>query len=594
MRIQRIFLFSFLALLCLGSIPVAILSFYASRMALEQQIGDSLENDATMLMKQIDMLIFERLQNIHSWSHLDIVQEGRIGDVDKRLSQFLADLAQSYPGVYRSLFYMDDAGKIIAASNAEAIGQDFQPQADWLQAIVPHGDVVLENLQLDPPYDDANLVIRAPVPDTYGAGEHGQLYGIFDLKQIMQLFDQASNNDAGQRYIVLLDAEGRAIAGSRGIREQALLLGRSFADWRHGQSHGARIHDGKPLTDSEVLVGYARSQGYQGYTNLGWSLLVIQSTAQAYQSIWRLWWLFAAVFLATSLIAAIVAHWLARRITGPLLALTDWVKNFQNLPSAKPPRINGAREIGELSRAFSQLGDDLEHSRQQVIHAAKLAVVGEMAAIMAHEVRTPLSILQTSAQILQKDETLSEDGLEMSRIIVEESRRLNRLISALLDCARPRPPRMQAQELPLIVQRVLELLAKQAEKKAVTIEFINAVPETMIECDEELLMQVFLNLILNAIQILPIGGKIRIRLDSDGSNFVQIHVEDNGPGIAAEFRQRLFDPFFTTRETGIGLGLTVTQQIIAVHGGSIEAGASVLGGACFTISLPQHQVSPVC
>jgi signal transduction histidine kinase len=510
------------------------------------------------------------------------------------LAQFLDDMEQSYPGVYRALFYLDNANNIVAASNSEMIGAHFSSQPEWIRASVPHGEVVLETLQFDPPYEHAGLSIRASVPDKYVAGEQGRLYGIFDLNHIMQLFDRASRADSGQRHIVLLDASGRAIAGSADIRALQMLLGQTFFDWIDSRAHGAIIHSGTPLSQSQVLVGYAHSQGYQGYANLGWSLLIIQSTELAFQSIWRLWWWFGCVFLINSLIAAAVAHWLAKRIASPISALTAWVRNFQSLPTHFKPGTANASEVQELSQAFAQLSEDLEQSRKQVIHAAKLAVVGEMAAIMAHEVRTPLSILQTSAQILQADTALTEDGRDMSRIIVEESARLNRLISALLDCARPRLPRMQALAVQPVVLRVIELLSKQAENKSIVIETPNLEPLTVIEADEELLVQVFLNLLLNAIQMLSVAGRIRIHvIDSDATR-VQIKIEDNGPGIAAEFRSRLFDPFFTTREAGIGLGLTVTQQIIAAHGGSIEVGHSDLGGACFIIFLPRRQIKTLC
>jgi signal transduction histidine kinase len=594
MRIQRIFLFSFLALLFLGSAPIAALSFYASRVMLRHEIANSLENDAAMLMKQIDMLMFERLQNVYSWSQLDILQEGRIGDIDKRLAQFLENMEQSYPGVYLGLFYLDDANKIVAASDSYLIGSYFRPQADWIQTSVPHGQIVLENLRLEPPYDHAPLSMRASVPDKYSAGEHGRLYGIFDLKHIMQLFDRASRVESGQRYIVLLDADGRAIAGSAEIRSRQMLLKQTFADWGDTKGHGSKIHQGQPLSQAPVLVGYAHSQGYQAYANLGWSLLIIQSTEQAFQSIWRLWWWFGGVFLINSLIAAAIAHWLARRIASPILDLTSWVSNFQILPVSFKSGRADINEVQELSQAFAQLSEDLEQSRQQVIHAAKLAVVGEMAAIMAHEVRTPLSILQTSAQILQADAALTEDGRDMSRIIVEESARLNRLISTLLDCARPRPPDMQALTLEAVIERAIELLSKQAENKSIAIEIVKPEPLTIIEADEELLVQVFLNLMLNAIQMLSVAGRIRVQVIASDATRVQIKVEDNGPGIASDSRQRLFDPFFTTRDTGIGLGLTVTQQIVVAHGGSIAAGRSELGGACFTIFLPRRQTKNLC
>jgi two-component system, NtrC family, sensor histidine kinase HydH len=146
----------------------------------------------------------------------------------------------------------------------------------------------------------------------------------------------------------------------------------------------------------------------------------------------------------------------------------------------------------------------------------------------------------------------------------------------------------------LVIERAVELLSKQAENKSIVIKVVKPQPLTMIEADEELLVQVFLNLMLNAIQMLSVAGHIRVQIIASDVNRVQIKVEDDGPGIASESCQRLFDPFFTTRDTGIGLGLTVTQQIILAHGGSIKAGRSELGGACFTILLPKRQTKNLC
>jgi two-component system, NtrC family, sensor histidine kinase HydH len=594
MPIHRILLISFLLLLLLATVPIAGLSFYASRVALEAEIGRNLKNDAAMLMEQIDMLIFERLQNVHSWSHLDIIQEGRIGDIDKRLAQFLGELERGYPGVYRNLFYLDKESRIVAAGDPALIKQVFQSPADWIHAQVPHGEVFLETLQLQAPYEQADLLIRAPVHDSYASGDIGQLYGVFDLRQIFRLFDQASHSDSGERFVILLDADGRTIASSATAREQKLLLTDTFADWRLEDQNGIAVHTGKPLTDSSVLVGYAVSKGYQGYANMGWSLLVIQSTQQAFQPIWSLRWLFFVAFISTGLIASGVAQWVAGRVSKPLLDLTEWIRCFQKSSDCVSPTVSGAQEIRELSSAFGQLTEDLERSRQQVIHAAKLAVVGEMAAIMAHEVRTPLGILQTTAQMLQWETALSPEGREMTQMMVDESTRLNRLISTLLDCARPRQPTMQPQDLHKIIARVIDLLAAQAQKKSIQIDWSMPEQTAIIECDQELLVQVFLNLILNAIQIIPANGRIRVHSDCSSSESVKITIEDNGPGIPAKNCARLFDPFFTTREGGIGLGLTVTQQIISVHGGLISADKSDLGGACFTLFLPFYQEQKIC
>ena len=594
MPIRRIVLFSFWLLLFLATVPNVLLSFYAAKLALQTEIGRNLRNEANMLMEQIDMLMFERLQNVHSWSHREVMQEGRIDDIDKRLAQALAELEHGYPDVYRSLFFVNKENQIIAAGDPALIRTIHHPKSDWLSVKVPDGGVILETLEFQPPYEQADLLIRAPVPDHYSPSNIGQFYGVFDLRELFRLFDQASHSQSGEHFVILLDAEGRAIAASSSVRNQKLLLTDTFADWMSHAQNAIAIHSGKPLTESPVLVGYANSKGYRGYANMGWSVLVIQTTKQAFEPIWALWWLFCSVFFVTGIIAGIVARWVSGRIAKPLLNLTQWVNQFQKMTHRAHPPKSGIQEVQALSSAFDQLGNDLDQSRQQVVRAAKLAVVGEMAAIMAHEVRTPLGILQTTAQMLQWEKAISTEGREMTQMIVEESARLNRLISTLLDCARPRPANMQMNDVHKIILRVVDLLATQAQKKAIQIESLLSEQAAMIECDEELLIQVFLNLILNAIQILPKGGKIQVKTDYLDPNQFNIMIADDGPGIPAENRSRLFDPFFTTREGGIGLGLTVTHQIVSQHGGQIRVDNSSLSGACFMLVLPVYQELATC
>jgi signal transduction histidine kinase len=229
---------------------------------------------------------------------------------------------------------------------------------------------------------------------------------------------------------------------------------------------------------------------------------------------------------------------------------------------------------------------DLERSREDLVRATKLAVVGEMAATMAHEVRTPLGILRSSAQMLLREPQLSPEGHEMAGFVISETDRLNRLVSTLLECARPQSPAFQDEDVHAIIERAVDLLEQRAARRQIRlVTELQAQPSTLV-CDGEQLVQVFLNLLLNALQILPAGGEIAVRTAVDRGRFI-IEVADNGPGISPEHRRRVFDPFFTTRDGGIGLGLTVVQQIVRIHGGDVTVSDSAQGGACFRCVLPR-------
>jgi two-component system, NtrC family, sensor histidine kinase HydH len=213
-----------------------------------------------------------------------------------------------------------------------------------------------------------------------------------------------------------------------------------------------------------------------------------------------------------------------------------------------------------------------------------------MAAIMAHEVRTPLGILRSSAQLLERQPDLGDKERELSGYIVSETDRLNRLVTMLLECASPRAPDFKLHDVHDIAGNVMNLLASKAEKREVSLVREFSADDAVLACDREQLTQVFLNLVLNALQFVPNGGRVGIRTATDGDALV-VQVIDDGPGIAPELRQRVFDPFFSRRDGGVGLGLTIVQQIVQVHHGDIRVTQSPWGGACFDMRFQRQQQS---
>jgi signal transduction histidine kinase len=230
---------------------------------------------------------------------------------------------------------------------------------------------------------------------------------------------------------------------------------------------------------------------------------------------------------------------------------------------------------------------DLEKSQENLTRAAKLAVVGEMAAAMSHEVRTPLGIMRSSADVLLREPALSADGREVLGFIISETERLNKLVSTLIDAARPRNPNFNPIDLTQLIYRVIALLQSQAQAKQITLEFSQTEVMTVL-ADEDQMTQVLMNLLINAIQILPAQGKVALHLEKHTHN-IKLTVVDNGPGIQVDSQSQVFEPFFTQRAGGVGLGLAVVRQIVHAHRGDISYRNSVTGGAEFTIILPITQ-----
>jgi len=222
---------------------------------------------------------------------------------------------------------------------------------------------------------------------------------------------------------------------------------------------------------------------------------------------------------------------------------------------------------------------------EQLIRADRLAAMGELTAGVAHEVRNPLGVIRASVQLLEDADCDRTRVSEASSVIKQEIDRLDKVIKALLDFGRPSKPTLA----PTDVERVLEDIvlftnrfAKQNDVRIVE-EYRGDMPQ--VEADPDQLKQVFLNLVTNAVQVMDErGGDITITTAAD-EDFVTVEVSDDGPGIPASNISKVFDPFFSTRDAGTGLGLTIVHRIIDEHDGHIEVGSGE-DGTTFRVSLP--------
>lgn len=231
---------------------------------------------------------------------------------------------------------------------------------------------------------------------------------------------------------------------------------------------------------------------------------------------------------------------------------------------------------------------------KRLVQSEKLASLGHMAGLVAHEVRNPLTAIKMRVHSLQEELAASVSSQDDVEVIRQEIERLERIVQNFLDLVRLPEPNIQPLSLHEVVERAAELLKPNFEEHAIRVT-INW-PETLpsIQGDAEQLEQVFLNLFLNAIQAMPEGGAIGIaaswvkgRTEPDGS--IEVAVNDTGPGIPKALRDKIFDPFFTTKANGIGLGLSLAKKVVEQHQGVIEVQDRNGSGTAVTIRLPAKQ-----
>ncbi len=226
--------------------------------------------------------------------------------------------------------------------------------------------------------------------------------------------------------------------------------------------------------------------------------------------------------------------------------------------------------------------------KEQLSRAEHLSSLGEMVAGISHEIRNPLGIIMSSSELLKKKMADYDPSNPIPSIIIEESSRLNNIITDFLNFAKPRTPHLVSCKIEDIIEKNITFLASQIKGEGYTIDkhYDNKLPE--ITADPDMLYQAFLNILINAMQAMPQGGKINVQICSN-DNAVEIIFEDQGEGIAEDILEKIWDPFFTTKSKGTGLGLGIVKNIIESHDGTVHIKNRSVSGARVTVRMPVEQ-----
>jgi len=258
-----------------------------------------------------------------------------------------------------------------------------------------------------------------------------------------------------------------------------------------------------------------------------------------------------------------------------------------------PDRASAA--CGALSRLFlldmQVVLDAYYETRQRraVEKSERLAAMGELAASVAHEVRNPLAGMKGALQVLRGELAVKPSNLEVVDELLAQIARLENLVRDLLSYARPRAVNLQVFDLHELLDRLLRLYKDQADAAGITVQRIYGPGTVSLPADPQQMEQVFINLIHNAIQAMEEGGTLTLATRAEDGMIV-ISFEDSGAGIPAGDLKRIFQPFFTTKHRGSGLGLPIVKQILDAHGGRIELVSGVSRGTAATVYLPVREV----
>ncbi|HZS39269.1 MAG TPA: ATP-binding protein [Polyangia bacterium] len=327
------------------------------------------------------------------------------------------------------------------------------------------------------------------------------------------------------------------------------------------------------------------------------SRLSTELTLRAQQSGLRLeeeenrasWVLLLLVVLALA-VGVLVSVWATRRLR-PLRRLAERAKQIARGDYKQRVDASSPDEIGALGREFNAMAGALDEREQQLIRSERLAAVGKIAAQITHEVRNPLSSIGLNAELLEEEVAAlggpqAQEAQAIARAIVKEVDRLTEITEEYLRFARLPRPKLEREDVRAIVSSLVVFLKSELDGRRIEVA-LELPPLPPVAADEHQLRQALLNLMRNAAEAMPSGGRLTVAARAlINDRAVELRIADTGQGIAREHLAKIFDPFFSTKDGGTGLGLALTQQIVVEHGGSIAVESEPGRGTAFTVRLP--------
>jgi signal transduction histidine kinase len=438
------------------------------------------------------------------------------------------------------------------------------------ESIVGHGRSIVEAMAI--PIRDATR------SDADQQGAESEVISLY----ISEIMDR---NLDFMRYVVVTNADGIVTNSSR---EE--LVGRLFERaLQHGHDADEPLAAENLTESGEDLLEVRTSLGdpgeFVGTLAVGYSLEPVEQQVREIAS--RAALVALVLMLGNSIMTALYVETLIR----PILNLNETMKKAGegNLTVRAPTRRGD--EVAELADVFNRMMDELvasrereEQQRAQLAHTEKMAAVGTLAAGVAHEVNNPLAGVLASIENLRDNPDDNDMRDRYLQLIADGLRRIERTVANLLNFARTREIKLEPTSINHNLKHVVELVAYQLRAGSVEVEWDLDSNPAVVEADHFQMEQLFLNLVLNALDAMREGGTLYLRTRVRGGKVIA-EVRDTGHGIPAEIRDRVFDPFFTTREVGegTGLGLAVSGSIVAAHGGKVELETSVGRGTTFRI-----------
>jgi signal transduction histidine kinase len=634
--LQKKFFFSLLVVGIVPGIAALIATYLYSTASLKEAIGDSFQEiarstairlasavdneiDRAIRLALVPVQIKERVafanrryygRDAAAIRRLLAEQEGEAQSRSSRepsqsieTTGYLQEWAEQ-ASYYVRVMVADQQGILVAStdSRTRAVQSD---QRWWQEAMKagPSGSYV-SSLALDPHLNDYVFEVAAPIRDEVRGVSIGAVGLVIQRDVLTNTILPIHIGDTG--HGMLLDTQGTplicpVLPPTLHLIPEHLLakLTRDRPVWlvADDDAHGGRkaIVGAAPVVFSHQVTP----------SSLGgdrWYAFVRQAPEETYAPIYALLWTVGALGLALVVTLASLGFAVGSRIARPITslqreaeAIRHGLENdasgdhpaFPRGPAAQADYRTGD-EIEDLARSFRAMRDTLEANlrtiklqQHELVRREKLASVGQLLAALAHDLRNPLGVIRSSAQLIL--EKRQEDAVkeEVARYIIEEVDKLSHRINDFLRYARQKPPDVRTVAVEDVARSALWQWQSQGGMERLRIETRFGSNLPTISIDPEQVKEALVNLLINAQEAMPAGGRITMTTRKGDNGFVEIEVKDTGQGITEAHLPRIFEPFFTTKEYGTGLGLTNVKRLVEDNGGSLTVASAEGAGSAF-------------
>ena len=455
------------------------------------------------------------------------------------------------------------------------------------------------------PEGTCGMMIKAAAPIfDYGGNLIGILYGGILLNQNYEIVDKIKDivyrgetykrKDIGTATIFLDDLR---ISTNVCTRDGERAIGTRVSEEVYNQV----VLKGNPWIDRAFVVNDWYITAYEPIKNINDKIIGILYVGILEEEFTdmrnRTLWTFLGITFIGIIFSFIISYFLGNSIVKQIKYLVSASSTLASGNLDQHVEIQSKDEIGELATTFNLMAKSIkkrdqqlkEFTQKKIMESERLAIVGQLAAGVAHEINNPLGSILIYSNLLLEDIEENNQMKENLQNIVEQTTRCKEIVRGLLDFSRATKTEMQIYDIHLVVENVLSLVQNQSLFQNVHIikNFNPKIPEILF--DKAKIQQVFLNILLNAVESMNGKGELKIETDlSADKEFVEIKFSDTGCGISKEDIKRLFEPFFSAREDGhgTGLGLSISYGIIKKHKGNIKVQSKLRKGSTFTISLP--------